>query len=139
MPQQVTYDLIESNIAELDGQGDRVEVTWKCPLSGKIVDSSTATMKGGGDPMANEVKSVVSRTLIAEAIRVVTETIAHSVGGLTGRVAQAAAYPTQQGLSTKAMAPKYTEAMRRKAIVEAFKEVQAKFRWDEDRGQYVAA
>jgi hypothetical protein len=138
MPQQVTYDLIEPNIAELDVQGERVDVTWKCPVTGKIVDTSTAMMKAGGDPMAGEVKAVVSRTLIAEAIRFVSETIAHSVGGVAGRVAQQAAVPTQMGLSSKAIAPKYTEAMRQKAIVEAFKQVKEKFNWDEDRGQFVA-
>ena len=41
----VSYDQIEPNIAEVDSEGNRVKVTWKCPVSGAVVGNSVGYMK----------------------------------------------------------------------------------------------
>jgi hypothetical protein len=134
--QPVTYDLIEPNVAELDAVGDRVNVVWKCPVSGSVVGESYGVMKS--NQTADAVKAAVTKSIVGSVLQSILDSIGSTIGGMTGKVARAAAIPTAQGVIRSATAPKYTEAMRRKAVVEAFKAVESKFHWDEDRGMFVA-
>jgi hypothetical protein len=131
----VTYDLIEPNVAELDAVGDRVNVVWKCPVSGSVVGESYGIMQR--NQTSDAVKAAVTKSIVGSILQSILETVASSVGGMTGKVARAAAIPTAQGVIRAGTAPKYTEAMRRKAVVDAFKAVESKFHWDEDRGMFV--
>lgn len=135
---KVTYDLVESNIADLDVQGNQVRVTWKCPVTGKVVGESGATMRASSST-AKAIQQSVARVVIAETIGAVVRAVSQSLGGISGKIAQSAAMPAQGGALNAVTAPRYTEASRQQAVVEAFGTVESRFRWDEDRGMYVAA
>src|SRR4051794_24031527 len=57
----VTYDQIEPNVADLDVAGNKIKVTWKCPVSGAIVAESNGYMQV--DQAKAMVKRGVARTI----------------------------------------------------------------------------
>jgi hypothetical protein len=134
---KVTYDQIEPNIAEVDVQGERVTVTWKCPVSGKVVGESIAQMES--DQVASAVKSGVARAVVFEGMSAIVQAIGQRFGMFGSKVASAAMAPMSGGVIQSVGAPRFTEAARRKAVVVAFVPVEAKFEWDEDRGLFVAS
>ena len=134
---KVTYDQIEPNIAEVDAQGDRVVVTWKCPVSGAVVGESEARMDA--DQMASAVKSGVSKAVVFEGMAALVQAIGRQFGIVGQKVAGAALMPMSAGVVQSVGAPRYSEAARRKAVALAFLTIQPKFEWDEDRGLYVTA
>ena len=134
--QPVTYDTIEPNIAEIDAQGNQVFVSWKCPTTGALVGTTRGVMVP--DETAATVQKAVVRTTVSQIVNQIVAVIANSMGGISGKIATAAVTPAAAGLIGKATAPRYTEGVRRKAVVQAFEGIKTKFRWDEDRGQFVA-
>jgi hypothetical protein len=135
--QPVTYDTIEPNIAEIDAQGDQVYVSWKCPSTGAIVGKTRGVMVP--DAMTTGVQKAVVRTAIGQILNKIVAAIGQTMGGFSGQVASAAVAPAAAGLISKASATRYTEGMRRKAVIQAFDGIKSKFHWDEDRGQFVAS
>lgn len=135
----VTYDQIEPNIAEVDTEGPTVKVVWKCPISGEVVGKSNATMTV--DPTVTQIKTGVARTFVMSGVPAIVQSIARAFGfgSLGMRVTQAVVTPASYSVAGKMTAVKYTDAMRRKAVVAAFAAVEKQFRWDEDRGMFVKA
>ncbi len=134
---KTTFDMIEPNIVETEVDGANVVVTWKCPVSGKIVGKSEAPMKAATSTTRN-VALATQRTLIEVAIQSFVSLISRTFGGIAGQVAGSAAYPAKAGALQQVGRPAYTTASQNAAALEAFDQVKDKFRWDEDRELFVA-
>jgi len=134
---RITFDMIEPNVAETDVDGANVAVTWKCPVSGKIVGKSAAPMQAATSTTRN-ISRAAQRTLIESAFQGVVRFIGATFGGLAGQVAGSAASPATAGAVQQVNRPAYTQASQNAAALAAFEQVNDKFRWDEDRELYVA-
>lgn len=134
----VRYDTIEANIAKVDVNGAQVHVTWKCPVTGREVGQSTATMSA--DPsVAGRVQASVKRSVASELINGAARFIAGLLGGAAGRVVSNAAYTAAGDINSRVTAGvDYTQASRRAAIVTAFEAMKPSFVWDEQQHRFVA-
>jgi hypothetical protein len=134
----ITYDAIAPNVAHASVDGAQVQVSWKCPATGRTVGTSTGTM--AADPsLTARVGASVKRSVASEVIYGATRLISGLIGGAAGRVLSNAAYTAAGDLNAKATSgADYSEASRRDAIVAAFEAVKSSFAWDETRHQFVA-
>jgi len=134
----VRYDAIVPNIARVDVNGALVEVSWKCPATGREVGQSTATM--AADPsIAGRVQASVKRSIASEVINGAARLVAGLLGGAAGRVVSNAAYTAASDINSRVTAGvDYTEASRQAAIVTAFESVKSSFSWDDQRQRFVA-
>ncbi|MCA1685402.1 MAG: hypothetical protein LC745_05350 [Planctomycetia bacterium] len=134
----VNYDNIEPNIAEVDVNGATVNVKWKCPVSGGVVCQSSAGMKPLADT-TTVAKGHVQKTLLKEAISAFNRFISQTFGATAGKVAVAASGAVHQGAERSIGKPVFNTATEHEAVVNAFKQVESQFKWDEDRELFVAA
>lgn len=134
----LTYDTIAPNIAEVELQDVQVRVRWKCPLSGREIAQSSASLCA--DPsLAARVQASVKRSVASEIIYGIARLIGGALGGAAGRVVSQAAYTAANDLNQKMTAgADYTEASRQQAIVAAFDAVRESFVWDEQQRRFVA-
>jgi hypothetical protein len=134
----IGYDMIAANIAKVDVNGGQVDVTWKCPVTGRVVGQSTATMSA--DPsMTSRVLANVKRSVASEVVYGAARFVANLLGGAAGRVVSGAVYTAAGDINARATAGvDYSEASRQAAIVTAFESIQPSFNWDEPRRQFVA-
>lgn len=134
----VSYHTIAPNIAEVSVDGAQVQVSWKCPASGRTVGNTAATMVA--DPsLAARVGASAKRTLVSEVIYGAARLLSGLVGGTAGRVLRSAAYTAAADLNSRATSGvDFTEASRQAAILLAFESVRPLFAWDENRQQFVA-
>jgi hypothetical protein len=133
----VPYETIAPNIAQVDVDGALVRVSWKCPLTGREVGQSTASMSA--DPsVAARVQASVQRSIASEVIYGAARLVAGLLGGAAGRVVSNAAYTAAGDINSRITAESdYTEASRQAAIVTAFEAVKPSFVWDEQRKRFV--
>jgi hypothetical protein len=138
-PNPIRYETIAANVAAIDVQGSLVQVSWKCPLSGRVVGQSSAGMSA--DPsVASRVSSSVKRSIASEILFGAARVLSSLVGGAAGRVLSNAVYTAAGEINTRVTSGvDYTEASRQAAILAAFGAVRGSFAWDEKRGQFVAA
>lgn len=134
----ISYDSIAPNVAQVDVNAAQVQVTWKCPATGRQVGQSSAYMSA--DPsLAGRVQASVKRNIVSEIVYGITRFIGGLVGGTAGRIVNNAAYTAAGDIHSRATSGiDYNEASRRAAIVQAFEAVKSSFAWDEQRRQYVA-
>jgi hypothetical protein len=134
----IGYDTILANISKVDVNAAQVDVTWRCPVSGRVVGSSSATM--AADPsVAGKVLASVKRSVASEVVYGAARFVSGLLGGAAGRVISNAAYTAAGDINSRATAGvDYNEASRQAAIVAAFESVKASFVWDEQRRQFVA-
>lgn len=134
----VSYDAIVPNIAQVDVNGAMVRVSWKCPLTGREVGQSTASMSA--DPsLAARVQANVQRSVASEIIYGAARMVAGLLGGAAGRVVGNAAYTAAGEINSRVTAGSdYTEASRKAAIVSAFESVKPSFVWDDKRQRFIA-
>jgi hypothetical protein len=136
---EFTYDMIKANIANATTNGSAVEVSWKCAATGKDMGRSTAHQQADssiGGKVFTTVKQSVVREIGYEIMSFVAKLLG---GGAAGRVARDATYSASSQLQSKAnTASYYNESTKRAAIVRAFKEVESKFDWSEEKKQFVA-
>jgi hypothetical protein len=135
---KTTFDMIEPNVAETDVRGDTVIVTWKCPVSGKIVGKSEAIMQPGTST-ARDISRAAQRSMLDAAIGAFVGFMGRTFGSLAGQVAGAAAFPAKTGAVQKIGRPVYDKASENAATLSAFDHVKDQFRWDENRELFVAA
>jgi hypothetical protein len=134
----IHYDTIAANIAEVKVDGAQVQVSWKCPATGRPVGQSSAFMSAD-TRLANRVGASVKRSIASEVIYGAARMISGLLGGAAGRVISNAAYTAANDLNTRAtVGVDYTEASRQAAIVKAFESVQSSFVWDDARQRFVA-
>jgi len=134
----VGYGMILANIAKVDVNGAQVQVTWKCPVTGRVVGDSTATMSA--DPsVSGRVFASVKRTMASEVIYGAARFVANLLGGVAGRVVSSAAYTAAGDINSRVTAGvDYTEDSRQAAIVAAFEAMKPSCTWNEQRRQFVA-
>lgn len=134
----VGYDTILANVAKVDVNGAQVDVTWKCPVTGKVVGQSNASMSA--DPsVTGRVLASVKRSVASELVYGAARFVASLLGGAAGRVVSNAAYTAAGDINSRVTAGvDYSEASRQAAIVAAFEQVRPSFDWDEQRRQFVA-
>lgn len=134
----VRYDTIVPNISHVEVNGAQVEVRWKCPITGREVGQSSATM-APDDSVTSRVQASVKRSIASEIIYGATRMVAGLLGGAAGRVISNAAYTAAADINDRVTAGvDYTEASRQAAIVAAFESVQSSFVWDDKRRRFVA-
>ncbi len=134
---KTTFDMIEPNVAETEVDGANVIVTWKCPVSGKIVGKSEAPMQAATSTTRN-VAQATQRSLLDAGVQAFVALFSRTFGGLAGQVASSAAYPAKAGAMAQVGRPAYTKSSQNAAALEAFDQVKDKFRWDEDRELFVS-
>jgi hypothetical protein len=134
----VEYDAILPNIGQVEVNGAQVQVSWKCPATGRQVGQSTASMSADGS-VAARVQASVKRSIASEVIYGAVRIVAGLLGGAAGRVVSNAAYTAAADINQRVTAGvDYTEASRQAAIVTAFDAVKPSFAWDDQRHQFVA-
>jgi len=134
----ISYDAIHPNIAEVRVIGASVQVTWKCPETGRRVGESSATMSSDAS-VGGRVKSSVKRSIVSEISSGAARFLGGLLGGAAGRVARDAAYTAASDLRSKAdSALEYSEASRRAAIISTFSSVESLFLWDDRRQRFLA-
>ncbi|MBI3790260.1 MAG: hypothetical protein HY275_05220 [Gemmatimonadetes bacterium] len=135
----ISYDTIAPNIDQVNVTDAQVEVRWKCPSTGRIIGTSTATMAADAS-MAGRVGASVKRSIASEVIYGVARLISGMLGGAIGRVVDNAVNTAAADLNASATSGvDYTEASRRAAIVVAFESVRSCFAWDDTRQQFVGS
>jgi hypothetical protein len=135
----ISYDSIVHNIDQVSVDGNVVNVSWKCPASGRIIGSSTATM-APDQSISTRVGASVKRSIASEIIYGAARIVSGLIGGAAGRVVSNAVYTAANDINTRAVASvDYSEASRRDAIVLAFEGVKSSFEWNDKRRQFVAA
>jgi len=130
--------MIEPNVAETEVDGANVVVTWKCPVSGKIVGKSEAGMQAATSTTRN-MSRAAQRSLLEAAMQAFVSFINRTFGGVAGQVAGSASYSAKAGALEQIGRPVYNKASQNAAALAAFEQVKDKFRWDEDRELFVAA
>jgi hypothetical protein len=134
----VGYDMILANVDKVDVNGSQVQVTWKCPVTGRVVGESTATMSA--DPsVTGRVFASVKRSVASEVIYGAARLVANLLGGVAGRVVSNAAYTAAGDINARVTeGVDYSEDSRKAAILSAFETMKPAFTWDEQRRQFVA-
>lgn len=134
----IPYDSVVANIEQVNVDGAVVTVSWKCPASGRLIGSSTATMTAD-QSITSRVGASVQRSIASEVIYGVARFVSGLIGGAAGRVIGNAVYTAAGDINTRAIASAdYSEASRRDAIVVAFDAVKSSFEWNDSRRQFVA-
>ena len=135
----ITYDSIVANIEQVSVDGAVVNVSWKCPVSGRLIGSSTATMTAD-QSITSRMGASVQRSIASEMIHGAARIVSGLIGGAAGRVISNAVYTAAGDINARAVAgADYSEASRREAIVLAFEAVKSSFEWNDRRRQFVAS
>lgn len=134
----ITYDMIQPNVANVTTNGSAVEVSWKCAETGKDMGKSTAqqqTDNSVGGRVANTVKQSVFREIAFGVVNLISSLL----GSSAGRVARDATYSaTSQYHANSNATSSHNENTKRAAIVRAFKQVEAGFGWNEAKKIFIA-
>ncbi len=133
----LTYDNIEPNIADVDVDGANVTVKWKCPVSGRVVCESSCGMK----PLASTTGAAtkqVKRALLVEAIGAFNRFVKSTFGGTAGKIVGAASASVRTGVDKTILKASFNTATEHAATVNAFRQVEKQFKWDEDRELFVS-
>ena len=134
----VTYDMIQPNVANVTTNGSSVEVFWKCAETGKDMGKSSAYQQADnsvGGRVTNTVKQSVFRELAFGAVNLVSSLL----GSSAGRVARDATYSATSQYNANANASSsYNENTKQAAIVQAFKQVEPNFQWNEGKKIFTA-
>jgi|SRR5882672_5576338 len=134
----VAYDTIAPNISQVEVNDALVQVSWKCPATGREVGQSTANMTADAS-VTGRVQASVQRSIASEIIYGAARLIAGLVGGAAGRVVSNAAYTAAGDINSRVTAGSdYSEASRQAAIVTAFESVRPSFVWDDQRQRFIA-
>lgn len=130
---EVSHTTIESLIASSDVKGNKIDVLFRCPVTG-VEASSTAPLKKLGDmksKMTRSVKKNVWSGLRRSATRAVSDTLGK---GMAGKIAKDL---TSTGLKEAEKNSAFSELEIQAAIVAAFESVRARFRWDDASEMWV--
>lgn len=131
MPQP-TYDLLLPLISQEELRDNTVYVTFQCPVTGAHAQSSAAVDKGGRT--SQWVRSLEGRA--ASQLRWSLANMVRSAlgGGYVGRAGSSMVHEATTGTAGVA---KPTQAQRRAAVVQAFRQVQNQFTWSAGRNGFV--
>jgi hypothetical protein len=116
----VGYDMILANVAKVDVNGAQVQVTWKCPVTGKVVgefhcEHVRRPFRDGKGFRERQVQRRIRTRLWRRADH------RQPIGWAAGRVVSNAAYTAAGDINSRVTAGvDYTEDSRQAAIVAAF-------------------
>jgi len=134
----ITYDMIKPNVANVATNGSAVEVSWKCAETGRDMGRSTAQQQADNS-VGGKVLTTVKQSAVREIGYAVVSFISSLLGGSAGRVARDATWSASSQLQARANAASYyNEGTKRAAIVHAFKQVQSRFEWSEEKKHFIA-
>lgn len=134
----ITYEMIAANVATTRVTGTKVEVDWKCAASNKPMGKSESFM-APDQSIKNEVAASLKRGVIREIGYGIARFVGGLLGGGAGRVlAEASNTATSRVSHNVSTSAQYTEESRRAAVVEAFRSVEAQFKWHEAGRKFVA-
>lgn len=128
-----TWDRVAPLVEEIDVRGRRVEVRFRCPASGRTARGYVAIEADTGA----KVRALATQSLYYAVRESVFRTVRRMLGW--GFVGQFASYFVTAMLpqAPSAHAP-LTEEERRRGVLDAFKQVQGQFAWDERNARFVA-
>lgn len=130
---QISPELVEPLVAHQEVRGTAVQVTFRCPVSGRESKASAPIQQGLG----SRTKNAVGRSLFGQMRWALASMIGSMVGGGTaGYVARSVAHsaiPMGSG-APRSFAPEEVTA----AVLEAFRRVQGQFAWDGTSGRFVS-
>ncbi len=131
MPQP-TYDLLLPLIGQEVLRDNTVYVTFACPVTGAYAESSAAVAKGGRTSQwVHSLKGRAASQLRWSLANMVRSALG---GGYLGRTGSSMVHEASTGKVGK-VAP--TQAQRRAAVVQAFRQVQSQFAWSASRNGFV--
>ncbi len=125
---RLDHDAIAPLIHDLQVQGQRVSVTFVCPVTGSRVTAAHQLPRS----MGGEVARVASRSVLWSLQSALSRFIYSLLGhGIVGSAAATAARTASSGVRTDSLV--VTTAQKEAAAVEAFRSVQSRFVWVEGR------
>ena len=134
----ITYDMIKPNVAHVTTNGSTVEVAWRCAETGTDMGRSTAQQQADNS-VGGKVMTTVKQSVVREIGYGFVSLISSLLGGSAGRVARDATWSAQSQIQAKANAASYyNETTRRAAIVQAFKQVESAFGWNDEKKIFIA-
>lgn len=134
----ITYDVIQPNVANVTTNGSTVEVSWKCAETGKDMGRSTAQQQADNS-VSGRVATSVKGTVVREIGFGLVNLISSLLGSSAGRVARDATYSaTSQYQANVRASSSYNENTKRAAIVQAFRQVEPAFQWNDGKKVFVA-
>ena len=134
----ITYEMIQPNVANITTNGSAVEVSWKCAETGKDMGRSTAQQQADNS-VGGKLLTTVKQSVVREIGFGIVRGISSLLGDSAGRVARDATWSASSQLQSNVNAASYyNESTKRAAVVQAFKEVQSKFNWSEEKKHFFA-
>lgn len=131
----ISYPTIEPLIASKEASGSSLSVLFRCPESGAEV-SSSASMKRLATVKSDAARSV-KKNMWSSLRRSVTRAVSDALGsGAAGRIARDMTNSTLKAGEQKTA---FSKEEQQAAALEAFKAVQASFRWDAGKETWIAS
>ena len=134
----LTFDLSFWAVANITTNGSAVEVSWKCAETGKDMGRSTAQQQADNS-VAGKVLTTVKQSVVREIGYGIVSFVSSLVGDSAGRIARDATWSASSQLQSRAHAASYyNESTKRSAVVQAFKQVEPNFQWNEGKQIFIA-
>ncbi len=132
---EITYEKIESLIAAQEQERSTMKVSFRCPVTDKIVSASGSIQKGTGlvDKARQSTQKSVLWSLRSAVSRAVRGALGHGVAGRVGSEVAG------QLMTNANDATNFSADEKREAIVRAFEGVASQFVWNGTKGSYVHA
>ncbi|MBW1806846.1 MAG: TerB family tellurite resistance protein [Deltaproteobacteria bacterium] len=134
---EVTHENIKALIESAKQEGSLMRCTFKCPVSGTLVEAQAGIQKGRGlgDIAKRSVKRSLSWRIRYGISRLVRSALGH---GIAGRIAGDVAGSAVSGTMSKGDQV-YSEDEKQAAVVQAFLNVSTQFVWDGSRSTWVSS
>ena len=128
-----TYDSIKHLIDSEEQTGSTMKCVFKCESTGTTVASSASISKGRG--IKNVAKSAAKQSLFSSLRRAVASVLSSTLGhGVAGKVASQV---SREMLSNTNKAMTYSSDDKQAAVVRAFENVAASFRFDPEQSRWL--
>ena len=131
---EFTLDAIGPLVERADVSGHSVQVTFRCPVSGRQIRGSANVVEDTTGRIGQAVKRSLGQNMRWSIARVVRSAMGY---GIAGEIGSAVAHGAMAGAEQRQWEP--GKAQVDQAILEAFKGVQSQFAWDGSGQRWVAA
>lgn len=129
---EITYASIRDLIDEEKVDGAKVVCRFRCPDHGTEAEA-VADIEAQRD-LKSATERAVKRGLFSSLSRGVSRLLGSTLGGgVAGQAARSVANEAMQGTRDKS---RLTRSEVEAAVVKAFRSVESKFRWDEEKGRF---
>jgi len=131
---EFTLDAINPLVEQADVTGYSVNVTFRCPVSGRQIRSSAQVVQDTGGRIGQAVKRSLWQNMRWSLARVVRSVMGY---GVAGEIGSAVAHGALAGAEQRQWEP--SKAQIDQAILDAFKNAQNQFAWDGSGQRWVSA